>query len=158
MPHIHELIDFTADVLVVHNNRVLLRLHDKYGIWLCIGGHIELHEDPVEAAIREVKEETGLDITLVGQQGPVRQGPTTQDERRNLLVPRFMDRHQTRGGHEHIAMIYFAKSDSQEINPADGEPDAKCHWFSKEELESEEYDILPSIRTYALAALEAAQE
>ena len=59
MPHIHEKIDFTAEVFIVHHNRVLLRLHDKYNIWLSVGGHIELNEDPMEAAIREVKEEVG---------------------------------------------------------------------------------------------------
>ena len=59
MPHIHKLIDFTVEVFIVHKHKVLLRRHDKYKKWLSIGGHIELHEDPVEAAIREVKEEVG---------------------------------------------------------------------------------------------------
>ena len=65
MPHLHEKIDFTVEVFIVHKNRVLLRLHDKYRIWLSVGGHIELDEDPNQAAIREVKEEVGLDIELV---------------------------------------------------------------------------------------------
>ncbi len=46
MSHIHEKIDFTVDVFVVHENKVLLRMHDKYHLWLAPGGHIELHEDP----------------------------------------------------------------------------------------------------------------
>lgn len=52
MPHIHEKIDFTAEVFVVYKNKVLLRLHDKYKIWLSVGGHIELHEEPNQAAVR----------------------------------------------------------------------------------------------------------
>jgi 8-oxo-dGTP pyrophosphatase MutT (NUDIX family) len=64
MPHIHDKIDFTAEVFVVHKNKVLLRFHDKYKFWASVGGHIELDEDPNEAAIREVKEEVGLDVTL----------------------------------------------------------------------------------------------
>ncbi len=66
MPHIHEKIDFTAEVFIVHKDRVLLRMHDKFKIWLSVGGHVELDEDPIEAAVREVKEEVGLDVTIVG--------------------------------------------------------------------------------------------
>jgi ADP-ribose pyrophosphatase YjhB (NUDIX family) len=66
MPHLHEKLDFVSDVFIVHENKVLLRKHDKYKIWLSVGGHIEAGEDPTEAAIREVKEEVGLDIKLVG--------------------------------------------------------------------------------------------
>jgi len=35
--------------------KVQLRKHDKYNIWLSVGGHIEPDEDPNQAAIREVK-------------------------------------------------------------------------------------------------------
>lgn len=54
MAHIHEKIDFTVEVFVVFQNKVLLRKHDKYKIWLSVGGHIELDEDPNQAALREV--------------------------------------------------------------------------------------------------------
>ena len=48
MPHIHDLIDFTVDVFIVNNQRVLLIFHKKHNMWLQIGGHIELNEDPDE--------------------------------------------------------------------------------------------------------------
>ena len=64
MSHIHEKIDFTVEVFVVHKNRVLLRLHDKYKFWLSVGGHIELDEDPNQTALREVMEEVGLKVEL----------------------------------------------------------------------------------------------
>ncbi len=62
MPHIHEKIDFCVEVFIVHKNKVLLRVHDKFKFWLSIGGHIELDEDPIEAAYREVKEEVGFTL------------------------------------------------------------------------------------------------
>ena len=68
MPHIHEKIDFTVEVFIVHKDRVLLRMHDKFKKWMSVGGHIELDEDPEEAARREVKEEVGLEIELIGNQ------------------------------------------------------------------------------------------
>ena len=61
MPHIHNKIDFTVEVFIVYDNKVLLRKHDKYGMWLSVGGHIELDEDSNQAALREVKEEVGLE-------------------------------------------------------------------------------------------------
>ena len=64
MAHIHELIDWTAGVYIVHKNKVLIRKHEKYGFWIHVGGHVELDEDPVTAAIRECKEEVGLDVTI----------------------------------------------------------------------------------------------
>lgn len=65
MPHIHEKIDMVVDVFIVHNGRVLLRKHDKYHTWLGPGGHIELDEDPNEAALREMQEEAGLGVRLI---------------------------------------------------------------------------------------------
>jgi 8-oxo-dGTP pyrophosphatase MutT (NUDIX family) len=59
MAHIHEKIDFTVDVFVVYRNKVLLRMHEKYHQWLAVGGHVELDEDPNQAALREVLEELG---------------------------------------------------------------------------------------------------
>ena len=66
MPHIHEKIDFTVEVFIVYKNKVLLRMHDKVKKWLGPGGHIELHEDPWKP-LREVKEEVGLTVELIGE-------------------------------------------------------------------------------------------
>ena len=46
MPHIHEKIDFTVAIFVVHDGKVLLIHHRKLDQWLPLGGHIELDEDP----------------------------------------------------------------------------------------------------------------
>ena len=61
---------FTASVFLVTKERpkkVLLLFHKKQQSWLQPGGHIEQFENPVEAAIREVKEETGIDIFSLQQ-------------------------------------------------------------------------------------------
>jgi NADH pyrophosphatase NudC (nudix superfamily) len=58
----------TASVFIIRDQDVLLA---RRGIepfkdwWDCIGGFIEEGESPQEAAARETKEETGLDIKLV---------------------------------------------------------------------------------------------
>ncbi len=149
MSHIHEKIDFTVDVFVVHKNRVLLRMHDKYNLWLTPGGHIELDEDPVEAALREIKEETGLVVKLWDKN----LGPIQNDERvKVLLPPILMNRHNTSDTHEHISLVYLATTENPEIKPAEGEKQDGCKWFTREELDST--DMPPNIRAYAKFALD----
>ena len=48
------------------NKKVLLMFNKKLNKWLQPGGHIEYTETPAETAIRETKEETGIDIQIVG--------------------------------------------------------------------------------------------
>ena len=55
----------TATVYVINDGKVLLHQHKKYNTWFPLGGHIEENEFPHEAAIREVKEESGFDVKLM---------------------------------------------------------------------------------------------
>ena len=150
MPHIHERVDFTVEVFIVYKNKVLLRKHDKYGIWLSVGGHVELHEDPNEAAVREVKEEIGLDIKLADGLLPFHMDT---EEYCELIPPKFMNRHRISPHHEHISMTYFARAKTDKIKNEGGEESEECRWFTKEELQSKKFDIRDSIKVYALAAL-----
>ncbi len=104
MAHIHEKIDFTVAIFVVHDEKILLIHHRKLDKWLPLGGHIELDEDPEQAALREAKEESGLDVELLGERPP-----TTSPGTRALIAPRFLDIHRISDTHEHIGMIYWAR-------------------------------------------------
>lgn len=150
MPHVHDKIDFTAEAFVVHNGKVLLRIHDKYKIWLGVGGHIELDEDPNQAVIREVKEEVGLDVQLIGKH------LTEDDGSQELVPPAFVNRHRISDTHEHIAFIFFATSETDQVVEQESEKSDQLHWFTKADLESDIFPVSPRIKTYALAALAAA--
>ncbi len=52
---------------MVFEGKVLLHRHRKLGTWLPPGGHIEKDELPDDAAVREVGEETGVRVELVGE-------------------------------------------------------------------------------------------
>lgn len=163
MAHIHEKIDYAADTYIVNEGAVLLRLHDKYKIWLAPGGHIELDEDPPHAALREVKEEVGLDVRFIGEV-PEPVSETGEKElavprfETELLSPRFLNRHRVSETHEHIAFIYFATSDTRETKQGETEISDGLKWFTKEELDDPQYQIKERIKRYAKAALDAAEQ
>jgi 8-oxo-dGTP pyrophosphatase MutT (NUDIX family) len=50
----------TASGLVARDGKVLQIFHPHIKIWFQPGGHIDEGEDPIDAAIREVHEETGF--------------------------------------------------------------------------------------------------
>ncbi|HLC32199.1 MAG TPA: NUDIX domain-containing protein [Candidatus Nanoarchaeia archaeon] len=151
MPHIHEKIDFCSEVFVVHDNKVILRFHDKHKIWLSVGGHIELDEDPNEAAVREVKEEIGLTIRLHGFKEEY-----DQKNYKLLVPPEYMLRFPISETHEHVVLVYFATSTTDILNIPNVEEnkDAPCKWFTREELEDPKYKITPNVKFYAKKALE----
>ncbi|MFC1617683.1 NUDIX domain-containing protein [Patescibacteria group bacterium] len=153
MPHIHEKIDYCAETFVVYENKVLLRMHDKLKKWLSVGGHIELDEDPNEAAHREVKEEVGLDIELYTEPESIPDVPA--DNNNKLLIPpQYLDRHDISEDHEHIAFIYFARAKTNVLKLSDKEVCDECKWFSKEELQANKEGIDKLTVFYALQALE----
>lgn len=150
MPHIHEKVDITVEVFIVNRGRVLLRKHDKYKIWLSVGGHVELDEDPNQAAVREVKEEVGLDVKLFGA---APEFGANGIEYRELIPPVAMNRHRINPSHEHVTCVYFAESDTDRIVASDEEVSEETKWFTAEELDSKAYDIRDSIRHYAKMAI-----
>jgi 8-oxo-dGTP pyrophosphatase MutT (NUDIX family) len=149
MPHIHEKIDFTVEVFIVYKNKILLRKHDKLNKWLSVGGHIELDEDPNEAAIREVKEEVGLDIELIGKKGDYVADDNTYFE---LVPPRYLGRNRLSPTHEHIVFVYFAKAKNDIINVQyESDRSDECIWVALGDLDN--LDLIPDVKYYCREAL-----
>ena len=107
--------------------RALLHRHRKLGMWLPCGGHIEPGELPDDAARREVLEESGVPITLVGERALALETP------RQLVRPRGVQLEVIAPGHEHIDLVYFAR-------PAPGyagfllSEDPSLGWYRPEDL------------------------
>lgn len=147
MPHIHKLIDFAVSGFVVHNKKVLLIHHKKLNKWLPVGGHIELNENPEEAVIREVEEESGIKVKVEGEKPQIKSPGT-----KFLHRPRFLDISDLQEGHKHIHFIYFFKTSNNKIKLSEREHNS-IRWFTKEELSKKEYCLQPSILFYAKQAI-----
>ncbi|TAJ13104.1 NUDIX domain-containing protein [Patescibacteria group bacterium] len=146
MPHINEHLDFTVEVFVVFDGKVLLRKHDKYGIWLGVGGHIEKDEDPNETALREVKEEIGLDVQLLDTRFYKGDGEVIQ-----LIAPISVNRHRISDSHEHVSFIYLAKASGNEVVPENSTDEWK--WCTKEDIDNM-FDLQDQVAFYAKKAID----
>jgi 8-oxo-dGTP pyrophosphatase MutT (NUDIX family) len=148
MAHIHEKIDFTVAIFVVQNSRVLLIHHRQLDKWLPLGGHIELDEDPEQAALREAREESGLEVELIGERPP-----TTQTGTRALIAPRFLDIHRITDTHEHIGMIYWARPKKGTLTRAELEHH-ELRWCTEKELEGLKPIMSNAVKWYCRKAIE----
>lgn len=61
--------NFEASAVVISDGQVLLIKRRDVEVWALPGGAIDSGESIAQAAVREVKEETGIDIHLVRLDG-----------------------------------------------------------------------------------------
>src|SRR5262245_17369217 len=122
--------DFTATTFVVQEGRTLLLLHRKLGKWFPPGGHIDPHELPDQAAIREVREETGLEVELLTRGR--RLGEVTI-----LPQPYCILLEDISPTHQHIDLIYFARVCGGNLAHAEREAHA-ARWLTWEALDHPE--------------------
>ncbi len=125
---------FTATTFIVHQGKTLLHLHRSLKMWLPPGGHIDRDELPHVAAVREVKEETGLDVELIHT------APTIHSENAlEIPGPRHLLLENINPFHQHIDMIYFARAKSFDVTPDAGES-IELRWFDVEQLDGGEIE------------------
>lgn len=149
MAHIHELIDFTVGAIIVSPDRtkVLLINHPIYGKWLCPGGHIELDEDPDQALIREIKEETGLEVDVMSERADA-----VGKNFKVLYRPRFVDIHYANAPHRHIGLTYFCVAKTEDVVLSDEHDEIA--WFSLQELDKIKAESDEMVIFYSKKALE----
>lgn len=121
---------------------MLLHMHKKHHNWFGLGGHVEGNENPVEAVIREAKEEAGIDVTIVSAH-PLH----TFTYANELIAPVFLMDQDIDGDHRHTDCIYFGTTP----DPSKVTMKEPFKWFSKKDLEKG--DIQEDTKYIANAAL-----
>lgn len=103
-------MELSAGAVIVKDGKYLL-LHYRAGHWDFAKGHVEKGETPKEAALREIKEETGLDAVLLdGFEDKFkfffkRDGKLTQKE--VILYVAKVQSDQVTISHEHIGFAWL---------------------------------------------------
>lgn len=113
----------TASGLVIRDEKVLLIFHPYIKRWFQPGGHIDEGELPVDAAIREVYEETGLACVLDLQYPEVIDVDVHE-------IPANPEKGEA--AHLHIDLLYRLKVLRQEKSPEE----ITCGWFSFDQIEN----------------------
>ncbi len=104
---------FTATGFVVRGESTLLHWHPKVKAWLPPGGHIEPNEDPAQAALREIFEETGARAEVVGGAPDLGLAyPRQAAPPFTIMIEDIED--PAAGAHQHIDFIYFCRWVGQE--------------------------------------------
>lgn len=139
----------------------LLLFHKKLGAWLAPGGHVEKGETPAQAAIREAKEELGVDIQLLALSGGLdcdgkdyRRVESTEVPTAFCTIEEFIDPLGELEPHIHVDSVYIGvispgsehvKKDLEEVGARD--------WFDLERIEN--LDTFDNVRPICKAIQKA---
>lgn len=154
---------FTATVYVVHDGATLLHEHDRLDTWLPPGGHVDRDELPREAAHRETREETGLDVTLLEPEtsvdAAIMPGPRSHElpGPEHLMVYDIDVHPDGHVSHQHVDFLYFGRAEHRDVDPADGEAAAdEWTWFTPADLRAHD-ELDPDVVQVGQEAIEAVE-
>jgi len=141
---------FTATAFIVDSKkRVLLLWHKRLQRWMPPGGHIEANETPEHAAKRECKEETGLDVEIIGDAqdnlflDSADEGYMLKKPLAMLLeyIPESKERGQP--AHEHMDFLFLAKPlDAEQAVTLAAEEAEEMRWFTMGDIDQLTSDVI----------------
>ena len=118
---------FTASAWVVSTDRrqVLMAYHNLYDSWAWLGGHADGEQDLLAVAMREVREESGLEMVHA-----------VSDEIYSLEIIT-VDGHEKRGkyvsSHLHLNVTYLLEADPAQPVRCKPDENKAVGWFELEE-------------------------
>ncbi len=124
----NKMAHFTASSWLVNKERtkILMIFHNIYNAWSWTGGHADGDEDLLQVAIKEAKEETGIEHIL-----PV-------SEQIFSLEIITVDGHKKRGeyvpSHLHVNITYLLEADERDMLQIKADENSGVKWFEVESV------------------------
>ena len=120
----NKVAHFTTSIWTVNKERTktLMVYHNIYDSWSWIGGHADGEEDLASVALRELKEETGVDGALLLSNDIFSLEILTVDGhvKKGKYVP----------SHLHFNVTYLAEADEEQVLVINEEENKAVKWFS----------------------------
>lgn len=139
-----------AGCIIIKDGKTLMLKHKKIGAWLPPGGHVEPEEFPYEAAIRETKEETGIDVELIGEDAVNHRDADAYTLPNPFAIVYERVPYKTQPMHIHFDMVYVGKAVGGSM--ANNEESTDMQWFGIEDVKK--LDTLPNVKSVVIKALE----
>ncbi|MFJ6571231.1 NUDIX domain-containing protein [Streptomyces sp. NPDC091292] len=124
-PEANSLVPAASVVVVDQAGRVLLQRRADNGMWALPGGAMNIGESLPECAVRETREETGLDVEIVGLVG-------------TYTNPRHVFAYDDGEVRQEFSICFLARPVTGEIRVSDESTDVR--WFDPAEI-----DTLPMV-------------
>ncbi len=117
-----------ASIAIVQGKRVLLQLRRDFPVWCLPGGAIEEGESLAQAAIREAREETGLEVELTRLVGVYSRPQWWRGgDHEVVFAARPLGGDMARHGYETVDLAYFGR---------DNLPETLLWWYHQRILDA----------------------
>ncbi len=128
-------IELTTAAIIFEGNKILLIKRTKEpwaSLWHFPGGHVDEGEIPQDSIIREIKEETGLDAEIIGEE-------KLGGDFRRLKNPTGMFLYPVLD-HYHLSFLFHCRIRGKEIKPDKSLPyEDIVKWINPKKIEISPY-------------------
>lgn len=135
----NRLVHLTTSAFIVNPNRdkVLMIYHNIYKSWSWVGGHCDGEDIPLENAIKEMKEETGIENYKILSEKPISLNLLTvasHYKKDKYIVP-----------HIHLDLTYLFEVSESEKTKIKEDENSDIAWINFEEIKdaSKEINMIP---------------
>lgn len=113
---------YRVAAIIIKDNKLLMVKHEDYPCYYTVGGKVRINETSEEAIIREIYEETGIELQI---------------DRLSFIQERFF---QIEGEQHHEIVFYFLMKESPSLDTScrsftDQGPKESLHWLPLESLD-----------------------